>query len=209
MDKIRKFLLPWGVKKAAYAIAAALLFALLDFELLSFLTLLLALFFLFAYRNPTRLQAAISNYGVVSPVDGVVVEIEQIDDDEYRYKVVIDSSMLQSGMLRVPFEAKKTSYKLQRGSRVSKVSPLFETLNESLEALFENGERKIKVKHRLKRSPLPIELLEKKSELKCCELYGFAYDALSVLYLPREFRLNVHIGQQLASSQNIVGYFSK
>ena len=208
MEKIYKLILPWGLKKAVYALAAALLLALLDLELLSFLAFLLTLFFLFAYRNPSRLCADISSYGVVSPVDGEVVAIENIEDAMYGYRVVIESSMLQSGLLCAPFEAKKVSFKLQRGSRLPKKSHLFSSLNESLEATFENEEKTLKILHRLKSSPLSIECKDKKEQMRSCELYGFAYDAVSVLYLPREFRLNVHIGQRLLASQNIIGYFS-
>ena len=208
MEKIHKLLLPWGVRKVLYSGSAALVFALLDLEFFSLAAFLLTLFFLFAYRNPSRLSAAISSYGVVSPVDGVVVAIEDIDEGIYGYKVVIDSSMMQSGILCTPFEANKSSFRLLRGARLAKESHLFSSLGESLEAVFENGQKSLKVVHRLKRSPLRIELTQKKGELACCELYGFAYDALSVLYLPREFRLNIHVGQRLYASQNIVGYFS-
>ena len=208
MDKIRNLILPFGTQKFLFAAVAALLFTLLDFEFLFLLAFAVTVLFLFAYRNPARLQAAISDYGVVSPVDGRVVEITDIEEDGYGYKVVIDSSLANSGMLRVPFEAKKVSFSLQRGARLAKDSHLFETLNESLEALFENGTRRLKVLHRLKRSPLPIETHFKSKSLECCELYGFAYNAHTTLYLPREFRLNIHVGQSLLSSQNIIGYFS-
>lgn len=208
MDTIRNYFLPQGITKAAYALVAALIFFILDIETLSFLSLLLVLFFLFAYRNPSRLWADISDYGVYSPADGKVVAIEDINDDEYGYKLTIDSSCMQSGVLRSPFDAKKVSFKLQRGARLAQKSPLFASLNERLEALFENEKKRVKVMHILKRTPLPIELIAKKNQSKCCDIYGFAYNAVSVVYLPKEFRLNVHVGQRVYASQNIIGYFS-
>lgn len=208
METIRNYILPLGLKKAAFVLAAAFVFALLDLELLAFFSFLLALFLLFVYRNPTRISADISDYGVCAPVDGKVVAIEDISEGEYGFKLVIDSSYLQSGLLHSPFEAKRVSFSLQRGSRLAKDSHLFATLNERLEVLFESGEKRVKVCHRLKRSPLRIELFDHKSQLESCEMYGFAYDALSVVYLPREFRLNVHVSQHVYASQNILGYFS-
>ena len=208
MEAIRNYFLSIGLKKAAYALAAALVFALLDLEFFSLVSFVLALFFLFTYRNPPRIFADISDYGVCAPVDGKIVAIEDINDREYGFKLTIDSSYLHSGVLRTPFEAQSVSFNLQRGARLSKDSHLFTTLNERLEALFENKEKHVKVVHTLKRSPLPIELFDKKGQTECCKMYGFAFDAVSVIYLPREFRLNVHVGQRVYAAQNILGYFS-
>lgn len=208
METIRNYILPLGLKKAAFTLAAAFVFTLLDLELFAFFSFLLTLFFFFAYRNPSRISADISDYGVCAPIDGKIVAIEDINEGEYGFKLVIDSSFLQTGLLRSPFEAKRASFSLQRGSRLAKDSHLFSSLNERLEVLFESGEKRVKVCHTLKRSPLRIELFDHKSQLECCEIYGFAYDALSVVYLPREFRLNVHVGQRVYASQNILGYFS-
>ncbi len=209
MEESRKLVLPLGIKKAAYSAGVALLFALLDFELFSWVALLCSLFFLYAYRNRVRLSVDRSEIGVLAPVEGRVIAIENIDEDGgYGYRVVIDSSMRHSGVLRVPFATSKRTFKLQRGTRVAKDSHLFLSLNESLEALFENDDKHLKVVHRLKRSPLRIELFDEKNESESAELYGFAYDAITEIYLPYEFRLNIHRGQQLEVS-HVIGYFSK
>lgn len=209
METIRNYILPFGLKKAAYAFAAAFVFGLLDLELLAFLSFGLALFFLFAYRNPPRISADIADSGICAPVDGKIVAIEDISEGSYGFKLTIESSCLHSGVLYAPFEAEKVSSFLQRGARLAKGSHLFDSLGERLEVVFESGGKSVRAVHTLKRSPLRIELLGKDKEpQKCGEVYGFAYDAMSVLYLPREFRFNVHVGQRVYASQNILGYFS-
>ncbi len=209
MEKIRNCILPQGLTKAAYSMGAALLFFVLDLEVFSLLSLAFALFFLFAYRRGARISANISDSGICAPIDGRVTAIEDIDDESYGYRLTIESSWIDSSVLYTPFYAKSFTLKLQRGARLSKESRLFGTLGESLEALFQNGNKKVKIVHRLKRSPLRIEVLaQKKGHIECGENYGFAFDALTTMYLPKEFRLNIHVGQKIYASQNILGYFS-
>ncbi|SFV56024.1 Phosphatidylserine decarboxylase-related protein [hydrothermal vent metagenome] len=208
MEKIRSYFLFLGLKKAGYSAILALVFAIFDFELLASLFLLMALFFLYIYKIPKRLVANISNSGVVAPVDGKVVEIKKEDNKEYGYKVVIDSSFFHAPLLYSPFEAKEGSFYLKRGTRLGQTSHLFKRLNETLEVFFTNGDKSIKIEHRLKRTPLNIELFTKKREFKCGESYGFALNAITTLYLPKDFQANINIGQNLYASQTILGYFS-
>ena len=209
MEKIHKYILPQGIIKAVYSIGAAVLFALLDMEILSFLCFVIALLFLYVYRKPNRLHVNISDYAVCSPVDGFVLDVEEFGEGEYGYKLTIESSLVESAMVSAPFDAKVVSLSLKRGSRLPFESPLFDRLNERLEALFQTGEKRVKVKHTLKKSPLRIEILKNVEQMRCGEFYAFVYNAVTVVYLPKEFRLNnIHVGKRLYASQSIIGYFS-
>ena len=205
--KIRNLLCFSGWEKVLYGGSATLLLAAFDFEVLAFFAAVATLFFLAAYRNPLRNSPDISDFGVIAPVDGRVVSIEEIEDGKYGYRLLVDSSVVHSAPLRAPFQAERISLRLRHGSRLPRSSRLFMTLNESLEARFESGKRAVKVLHTLKRSPLSIEVSKLGDGVECCEVYGFAYNALTEIYLPKMFRLNVTNGQLLLASQNIIGYF--
>ncbi len=210
MDQIRKLFLPTGVTKALYAFGATLLLAVLDLETAAFAAFLLTIFFLYAYRNPKRTAVDLGDYGIVSPVDGKVVSIENIAEDTYGFKVTIESGVLDAGVLKAPFDAELQSVELFRGTRLSKSSVLFEKLNERCELLFVKAHKKVRIVHVLKRSVLDAECMtEASKEVTCCTSYGFAYCAQTTLYLPKEFRLNISVGTKLLAAQNIIGYFSK
>ena len=209
MEQIRKYILPQGLTKAAYSLGAALVLALFDLEILSFLSFVVGLFFLFAYRKPNRLHANISDYAVCSPADGFVLDLEELSESEYGYKLTIESSLVESGLVCAPFEAKTFSLSLVRGARLPQEAHLFSRLNEKLEALFQTEDKSVKVIHTLKQSPFPIEVLTRKEQIGCGECYGYVYNAVSVVYLPKEFRFNdIYVGKRLYASQSIIGYFS-
>ena len=209
MEQIRKLVLPQGFTKAVYSLGAALLLAVFDLEILSFLAFVGGLFFLFAYRKPDRLHANISDYAVCSPADGFVLDLEELIESEYGYKLTIESSLVESGVMCAPFKADTLSLSLVRGSRLPQEAHLFSRLNEQLEALFETQDKSVKVLHTLKQSPFPVEILTRKEQIDCGECYAFVYNAITVVYLPKEFRFNdIYVGKRVYASQSIIGYFS-
>ena len=209
-DPIRKLFLPSGLKKAVIAFIAALILLFLDFEFFASLAFFATLFLLFAYRNPKRNSVDLGDYGVVAPVDGKVVAIEHLTQSQYGFLVEIDSSWLDSGVLRTPFEAAGVEVELYRGSRLPLSSPLSTQLNERCGVLFFKENRRVKVEHMLRRCVLEAEcFVMQESQLACCQNYGFAFRSRTRLYLPKEFRLNISVGTKVRASLNIIGYFSK
>lgn len=199
-----------GWSYIGYALLAFVIFSILDLDLLAFASFLLSVFFIYVFRNPEKEMPFFQPNSVVAPVDGVVTTIQQLEDSEYAYKIDIESSYFNIGVLRFPMDAKVETVTVVKGSRVAKNSKLFPLLNEYAELVFvDNAENKVKVLHRLKQSFAPIDIdLVKNQELMQRTRYGTMINGVTSIYLKSNFRLNVSVGQETSASETLIGYFS-
>ena len=201
---------PYGYKYITSALFATFMFALLELEFFSTVAFLLVLFFLYSFRNPERELSFLDANAVVSPVDGRVKAIDEIDDAQYGYKVTIESDYLHVGILRVPISANLKALRILKGARTSKKSKLFNDLNEMAELVFtDENENSVKVVHRLKQTfaPLSVEITQNNAVHKGSR-YGYALSSVTELYLPKNFRLNIKPSREIEASHSLIGYFS-
>lgn len=198
-----------GLSYIIYAIVAYTFFAIFDLEVLEFIAFLATISLIFVFRNPEREVSLFEENSVVSPVDGVVLAISEIEG-EYAYRVEIDSSCLNVSILRVPMISSLKSIKLKKGARLSKFSSLAKKINENAELIFEDkNSHKLKVSHMLKQSFLGMEISLKESQnLLQGSRYGVMVSGVTTLYLPQNFRLSINLGSEVKASQSLIGYFS-
>ncbi len=199
-----------GISYFLYSLAFFILFLLLDFDFLAFLTFTITLFIGYSFRNPERELCVFEASSFLSPVDGIVQSIEELEDNEYAYKIEIQSSCTDVAVLRVPSNAIVSKLLKYNGARTSKDSKLFTTLNENAEISFiTQEENKFKIIHTLERSfaPLFIELDEKQKLFQTAR-YGLMLNGRTSIYLPQNFRANITIGSELKASESLMGYFS-
>jgi len=199
-----------GWNYIAGALLFFVIFAFLGLGFLQFITFLITLFLIFLFRNPEREYLHYQELSVISPVDGAVVSIEELKEDEYAYKVEIDGNYLDVSLLRTPFTSVVKDIEKQNGARLSPLKPLSKTINESLELVFvDKNSNSIKILHRLKQSFMGIEVEAKRSQsLYQGSRYGIMINGVTTLYLPQNFRLNISVGTELIASQTLVGYFT-
>jgi phosphatidylserine decarboxylase len=199
-----------GFSRIGFTILAFIIFAILDLELLEFLSFLTLLFFIYVYRNPERMIPNFEMMSVVSPVDGVLLSIEELENEEYAYKLEINSSYLNVSLLRTPISSCVENIDIKHGARLSQTSSLSRDINERVELIFQDThENKIKISHMLKQSFDDIKLdVITKQNLVQGSRYGLMVNGITTIYLPQNFRVNVSIGQELNASQSLVGYFS-
>lgn len=201
-----------GWSYLAYSVAALIVFTILDLDLLQFLAFLTTLFFVFIFRNPERENMLYQQNSVVSPVDGVVSSIEELqNENSYAYKVEIDGSYLNVALVRAPFTSTMEEIELQRGARLSAFRMLSKSINENAALIFsdEKSANKMKVVHRLKQSIKGIDIDVKKAQgLVQGARYGLVVNGITELYLPHNFRLNIGIGNELRASESLIGYFT-
>ena len=193
-----------------YSLLAFIIFAILDLELFELLAFLFAIFFIFVFRNPERELPRFEKNSVISPVDGTVLAIDEIDDTEYAYKVTVDNSYLDVSILRSPVSGIIYSVKQENGSRLGENSLLSEKLNENASIVFEDvNSNKLKVSHRLKHSfnGIKIDSIKSQNMLQTSR-YGVMVNGVTAIYLPQNFRLNITVGNELKASESLVGYFS-
>jgi phosphatidylserine decarboxylase len=198
----------WGY--IAWAFGLFVLFALLDCNILQFLSFVAFVAFIYVYRNPERELPLFQNSSVTSPVDGTVISIEELDDPEYGYKVEIESDFSNVAVLRVPMSASLLFVAHQKGTRLAKNSPLFTKTNENAVLIFENRDaNKVKVVHRCKQSfdGIHIDIIMAQNLTQSFR-YGSMIHGVTSIYLPRNFRLNITVSNELVGSETLIGYFS-
>lgn len=199
-----------GWRYIAYAFSFFIFFAIFDFDLLTFFSSLLLIALIYSFRNPERQLPMFEKLSVVAPSDGVVKAIVELDDVAFAYRVDIESSSLDVGVLRAPLNATVESVRKFNGTRVSKSSKLFNDTNENVELVFvDENDNKLKVTHTLKQSfsPLFIDIIESQSIHQTAR-YGLMLNGVTSIYLPHNFRLNVNVSNELKASESLIGYFS-
>ena len=199
-----------GLKYVASAFLAFIIFSIFDVDLLALFSFILIVAFGFIFRNPEREVPSFEKNSLVSPVDGNVISIEDIQDSEYAYKLEVDSTYLNVGVLRTPLDSTLQRVTIRRGARLAKASSLSEDINENAELVFvDENSNSVKVVHKLERSFDDITVDVKNTQnLKQASRYGVMTNGTTTIYLPKNFRLNVTLGSELEGSQTLIGYFS-
>lgn len=192
----------------AYSFAAFIIFLILDLEFLAVAAFGFMIFCVYIFRNPLREYFSVEERNVMSPVDGTVVKVDNLNDYEYMYKIVIDSGYLDVSILRAPLNAKVNLLRMQRGTRVSKKSKLFYDLNENIAlSLVDSAGHNIKIVHRLKQSFAPLMLdIPKNNELVKFSSYGVMLCGMTEIYLPKNFKFNIEAGTKVLASQTVLGH---
>ncbi len=199
-----------GFKYVASAFLAFIIFSIFDIEFLAFISFALMLAFGFIFRNPEREVLSFEKNSLVSPVDGSVTSIEDIQDSEYAYKLEIETTYFNVGVLRTPLDSTLKNVIVKKGARLASTSTLSKDINENVELIFvDENSNSVKVVHRLKRSFDDISVDVKNAQnVKQASRYGVMINGTTTVYLPKNFRLNVTIGSELEGSQTLIGYFS-
>ena len=200
-----------GWKYIGYSFLAFVVFSILGFEILEILVFILSAFLIFVYRNPERESMVYEQNSVVSPVDGIVSSIDEIEEgNTYSYVVTIESNYLDVSLLRVPMSSKIISIKQHFGSRLSNYSKLSKKINENVEISFEDDNNNIlTLEHILNQSIAPIDIdIHNSQKVTQGTRYGVMLSGKTTLHLPQNFRLNVSVGSSVKASQSLVGYFS-
>lgn len=199
-----------GFKYIGASVALFVFFTFIDIAFLEFLSFVAILFFIYVFRNPERMVPSYEPQSVTSPVDGMVVSIDEIEDAEYKYAITIESSYFDVALLRAPLSGNIEVLEEQKGSKLPLQDSLAHKLNTKASLVFTNGaENKVKVTHILKRSLDGISLNTPQSKnLLQGARYGLMVDGVTTLYLPENFRINIDVGMQILASDTLVGYFS-
>lgn len=197
-----------------YVIGAIFLFmsfVFLDLDFLQFFAFLAAIFFIFVFRNPKRQHPYYQSNSVISPVDGCITSIRELKNSEYLYKIEITSSYSNVSLLRVPFTSTIKSISKQNGSRLSLHNPLSKKINENVELVFVDKDlNSIKIIHRLKQSFMGINIKVTDSQsLNQGVRYGVMVNGSTTIYLPKNFRLNISVGNNLVACETLIGYFTE
>ena len=194
-----------------YALGFLIIFSILDLQFFQVLSFAFVIFFLFVFRNPERELPNFEAKSVLSPVDGKVLSIDTLSqDDTYGYMLTVDTTYKDVGVLRAPMNASLREVFKQNGTRLSMKNKLAKFTNEHISIVFEDVDtNKVKLVHTLKQSlcGVSVDVQEKQSLVQSAR-YGIMINGLTYIYLPENFRLNLVLGEELSASKSLVGYFS-
>ncbi len=199
-----------GMKCIAATVALMLFFIVIDAEFLTFLSVLLVLVTVWAYRNPERAIPYLEEESIVSVADGVIKSIETLKDEKGNssYKIVIKSGILDTPILRVPFSCQIKETETVFGARLLS-SSLADKLNEQSHIVFGKGEKQVSVLHTLHLSSVGIKnrLLEDVAVIQGLR-YGLMVKGETTLILPTYSRVAVKVGQRVRAGETLLGFFS-
>ena len=198
-----------ALKYMVSSFALFTLFWIIDFDLFAFISFIFIFVFAYLYRNPERELAIFEQNSVVSPVDGIISFIEELEDDEYAYKIEIEGNYLEIGILRAPIDGIVEKSVLQNGTRLPKSSLLCSAINENAELIFRNSpSNSIKIQHILTKSFISLDIDAKEGDkVRQSSRYGSMIHGHTNIYIPRNFRLNIDVGHKVTASQTLLGYF--
>lgn len=194
----------------AYSFLASIVFFVIGLESLAILSLVLIAFFIYVFRNPERELPVFEQNSVLSPVDGEVISIEELSDAEFMYKVSIKTKHMDVGILRAPISATVSTCLKSNGAKLSLDSPLAKKINENATLTFEDASNnKVKITHLSNQSFCGVKLnnIDKKQFTQTAR-YGVMVYGTTYLYLPKNFRLNIKVSENVFASKSLIGYFS-
>jgi phosphatidylserine decarboxylase len=203
-----------GWRYVAGLVVAYLFFALIDAEVLQFLTAAALVAAVYMYRNPERIVPRYQPDSIVAPADGRVASVELLEAcpvmDGACYKLVIRSKCLDTALLRIPFTAGVEHLAYRRGSRLSLSKPLSKELNEKARIDFSDEQgHKLVIEHLLAQTldDISLRIVQGQSVTQGAR-YGLMVKGDHTLYLPKTCDLAVKSGDRVRAGESLIGYFS-
>lgn len=214
MKEIRIPIAQEGYPFIAFAAFAALTAAVLGYDLVTLVLLMITAFCLFFFRDPERVVSDEEDV-LVAPADGRVILIEKVFDDrfvkEHVYKVSIFMNIFNVHVNRVPFNGtvQKVQYSpghfyaanTQRGALENEYCALIATIpsDQKMAVVQVAG----LVARRI------VCWAEKGDNLKKGQRFGLIRFGSRVdLYLPLKVHLEVALGQKVRAGETVLGYLA-
>jgi phosphatidylserine decarboxylase len=178
------------------------------FGILPFLFTFLFLFFIYFFRDPEREPFTDDRLALLSPIDGKIKEISisKFDDNEVA-KIVIQKPFFGVGTLRAVSDAKVADIKKRHGLFLCQAMKISEILNERAIIRFEKENIKFAMKIIAGVFSRSLEIYNV-STLKASRKFGFLGSGEIVLYLPRDTKICVSVGESVKAA-SLLGYFEE
>ena len=179
---------------------------LFGFVPLFFLALLLLT--LYFFRDPEREPFTDDKLALLSPIDGKIKEISVSNfDDKEVAKIVISKPFFGVGTLRAVSDAKVVDIKRRHGLFLCKAMKISEMLNERAIIRFEKDKIKFAMKIIAGVFSRSLEIYNV-SALKASRKFGFLGSGEVILYLPRDTKICVSVGESVKAA-SLLGYFEE
>lgn len=188
----------------------ALVLALLSFYWAAGVFFLLFLFIVYFFRDPERTIPQEKN-AIVSPADGVVVEIVKENDpfmNQPFTRVSIFLNVFDVHINRIPINGRIEKMLYNKGKFMNAASPKASLDNEQTALLIDNGRHKIVVKQIAGLIARRIVCWAKvDDEYHRGQRFGLIrFGSRTDLFIPEDCRLIVSKGDRVAGGKDIIGY---
>ena len=207
----------WPIAKEGllFLIPAALLtvvLGLMGWKLLTFLGILFTLFIAFFFRNPRRKIPSLEHI-IISPADGRILYVGECEEDRFlkekALKVSIFMSLFDVHMNRSPLSGKVLERNYLPGQFLVANAEKSSLLNEQNAVILETEDRlKILLIQIAGFVARRIVCYAKAGDtLRRGEIFGLIRFGSRVdLYLPKEVKPIVRVGQHVKGGESIIGY---
>ncbi len=190
-----------------------LVVALLDYDIVSLVSLAVTIFVLYFFRDPVRVAPTAAD-AIVSPADGKVIAIEEVFDDkftnEHVYKISIFMNVFNVHVNRVPFPGQVLDIQYRPGRFYSANSDRASLENETCAVIMESNEGQkfafVQMAGLIARRI--VCWAEKGDVFKIGQRFGLIRFGSRVdVYLPNKVQIEVRNGQKVRGGETVLGYF--
>jgi phosphatidylserine decarboxylase len=201
-----------GYPFIAFSAFIALILALIEYEMLALIALVLTGFVLYFFRDPERITPD-DDDAFVAPADGRVILVEKIFDDrfvsEHVYKISIFMSIFDVHVNRVPFTGEVEKIQYTPGSFYSANTDQGGLSNEHCGITLSTKKNFryaiVQVAGLLARNI--VCWVEKDDTLERGTRFGMIRFGSRVdVYLPQNIQVEVRSGQKVKSGETVIGY---
>jgi phosphatidylserine decarboxylase len=203
-----------GYPFICFAAFVTIVFAILEYELLSLAALMLTGFVLSFFRDPERISPDDED-AVVSPADGRVILVEKIFDDrfvnEHVCKISIFMSIFDVHVNRIPYAGEVEKIQYTQGSFYSANTDQGGLSNENCGIIVSTGKNfryaVVQVAGLLARNI--VCWIEKGDSVVRGKRFGMIRFGSRVdIYLPQNIQVEVRSGQKVKAGESIIGYLT-
>lgn len=188
------------------AISAVLLIISLIFDLWFSFFVILFLITLWIYRNPERLPQSEDPKAIVSPIDGIVEDIQKCNYNGRSYsEILIRSRIIDCGVLRAACDMEITSIKRRNGLNLHSSDANLNLLNNRATIISKNQDIILRISTSAFTSKVYLENL---TCVKSGRRIGFIKDGKVCLLMPLNTRISVAKGDKIKAC-NIIGYIDE
>ena len=188
-------ILKQGYKPIIISLVIVLLLQLFISSFLSNIVLVITLFLVFIYRNPSR-HIFENSKSVLAPIDGKVMSIDYVNGKQ---KIYCKVSLCNTHILRAPQSGNIKVKKYQHGLNLNPNSYKANVLNEQITLKFNH------IKLKLISGICNTNIIEIEDKTVCQgEDMGIFLDGIVEMTIKDDYKLLVKIGDKLTSGQTII-----
>lgn len=195
----------------AFAATFFLFFTMTQFTFFMFLSGALLIAFVILFRNPERNSTLNEPLTILSCMDGVVLEVEEILINERSMKkVTVLNSLWDVSLLRSPYDGEMEGCKIRHGLSLGLQHPFSENLNEKAALSFKSREgNEMFIEHTSAQSCFSLCIdADVGEKMREGSRYGFLARGRTVCYLPSDVQLNIHAGSDIRAGETVLGRFA-